>query len=67
MIMRQSTDDPYNEEYMARLFYAGLVASILQLVGIGVATPLVIWLGRHASTVSAKYDAQAAASFLPWV
>jgi hypothetical protein len=71
--MRQSTDDPYNEEYMARLFHAGLVASILQLVGIGVATPLVIWLGRHGLSmsleVSAEHDAQAAASFriLPWV
>ena len=56
---------------MARLFHAGLVASILQLVGIGVATPLVIWLVRHGSTmsleVSTEYDAQAAASFLPWV
>ena len=70
--MRQSTDDPYNEEYMARLFHAGLVASILQLVGIGVATPLVIWLGRHGLTVSlevsAEYDAQAGSfSILPWV
>jgi hypothetical protein len=56
---------------MARLFHAGLVATLLQLVGIGVATPLVHWLGGHGSTmsleVSEDYDAQAAASFLPWV
>jgi hypothetical protein len=41
-------------------------------VGIGVATPLVIWLGRHELTmsweISAEYDTQAAASLiLPWV
>ena len=58
---------------MARLFHAGLVASILQLVGIGIATPRVIWLGGHGLTVSlevgAEYDTQAAASFriLPWI
>lgn len=56
---------------MARLFQAGLVASILQLVGIAVVTPLVIWLGRHGLTmsleVSAEYDARAASfRILPW-
>ena len=46
---------------MARLFLAGLVDLILQLVGIGIATSLVVWFGGHGLT-SAEYDAQAAAS-----
>ena len=53
---------------------AGLVAAVLQLAGIGIATPVVIWLGgdgclSRSFEIGAGYDAQAAASFriLPWV
>ena len=71
--MRPSTNDPCERIHMARLFHAGLDASVLQLAAICVATPLVIWLGQHGLSgsfqIGAEYDPQAAASFriLPWV